>query len=232
MLEHRSDHTELLDRDFLPTADLYQNLKELEFINKYLGGHRVTTKGLKKALSDSKGNHHIADLGCGGGDSLKSIARWIRKHQRSYRLTGIDLKQDCIVYSKKNCSAFPDIRFYCADFRTVFTQADKPDVFHASLFCHHFTNTEIISFIRLCLSHNVLFIINDLERNSLAWLSIRILTALFSKSYLVRNDAPLSVKRGFTRNEWKDMLESAGAKRYSIENCWAFRHLIIIHPNE
>jgi SAM-dependent methyltransferase len=129
MLEHRSDHTELLDRDFLPTADLYQNLKELEFINKYLGGHRVTTKGLKKALSDSKGNHHIADLGCGGGDSLKSIARWIRKHQRSYRLTGIDLKQDCIVYSKKNCSAFPDIRFYCADFRTVFTQADKPDYF-------------------------------------------------------------------------------------------------------
>ena len=50
------------------------------------------------------------------------------------------------------------------------------------------------------------FFINDLHRHPLAYHSIRILTSLFSKSYLVKNDAPLSVLRGFKKKELEDLL--------------------------
>jgi hypothetical protein len=72
-------------------------------------------------------------------------------------------------------------------------------------------------------------IVNDLERNPIAYYAIKWLTALFSKSYLVKNDAPLSVARGFKKREWLAMIQEAGATRYSVKNKWAFRHEIIVY---
>ncbi|MDQ2863747.1 MAG: hypothetical protein M3R50_08910, partial [Bacteroidota bacterium] len=48
-----------------------------------------------------------------------------------------------------------------------------------------------------------------------------------SKSYLVKNDAPLSVLRGFRKIEWQNIFEKAAIKNYNIEWKWAFRYLLI-----
>jgi hypothetical protein len=56
-----------------------------------------------------------------------------------------------------------------------------------------------------------------------------LLTRLFSKSYLVKNDAPLSVLRGFTKKEWLKYLKKAGATHYAVKWKWAFRHQIIVY---
>jgi hypothetical protein len=71
------------------------------------------------------------------------------------------------------------------------------------------------------------FFINDIQRNYIAYYAIKLLTTLFSKSYLVKNDAPLSVARGFTRNEWKQLFAQAGITNYTIQWKWAFRYLIV-----
>jgi hypothetical protein len=105
-------------------------------------------------------------------------------------------------------------------------------VVHAALFCHHFTENELVGFIQLCNTHKAIFIINDLARNPIAYYAIKLLTRLFSKSPLVKNDAPLSVLRGFKKAEWKAILERANSKNYVLKNRWAFRHLLIIYPNE
>lgn len=170
------------------------------------------------------------DIGCGGGDSLKTISMWAKQNKRQIHLHGVDLKQDCISYAANNCCS-DNIHFQCRDFRDAFTE--KPvDIVHAALFCHHFTETEIIEFIQLCKEHQAIFVINDLERNSIAYYFIKWLTRIFSKSPLVKNDAPLSVLRGFKKTEWISILQKAGIKNYHIQNRWAFRHLIIIYPNE
>jgi hypothetical protein len=44
-------------------------------------------------------------------------------------------------------------------------------------------------------------IVNDLHRNRVAHASIRILSALFSKSTMFRNDAAASVRRAFRPEE-------------------------------
>ena len=55
---------------------LFQNLKELEFINKYLGGHSISIQGINEVVIDRSKKYNIIDIGCGGGDSLKAIAAW------------------------------------------------------------------------------------------------------------------------------------------------------------
>jgi len=232
MFKHRSYEKELLDAAFIEKVLLYRNLKELEIINRLLGGHRVSIAGIKKAVNDKSKLYQLVDIGCGGGDSLVALAKWANTEEYNVNFTGVDLQQDCIAYAQNNCSRYPQINFSCSDFRTVFSQSKKIDVIHASLFCHHFTEKEIIEFILLCYNHGTIFIINDLERNPIAYYSIKLLTRLFSKSVLVKNDAPLSVLRGFKKTNWHAILKQAGIKRYVIKNKWAFRHLIVIYPNE
>ena len=223
----------MLDKPNILAFELFQNLRELEFINKYLGGHRISILGLKRLLNlfGTLNNKKIVDIGCGGGDSLKAMSSWARNRNQHPTFIGIDLQANCIEFAKTNCEAFPDIQLLCDDFRNVFAQG-KIDIVHASLFCHHFTEDEIIAFLQLCNKQKAIFVINDLERNPLAYYSINWLTWLFSKSHLVKNDAPLSVKRGFKKTEWKSILEQAGIKHYSVQNYWAFRHLVIAYPND
>ena len=75
------------------------------------------------------------------------------------------------------------------------------------------------------------FFINDLHRHTLAYYSIKTLTKVFSSSYLVRNDAPLSVARGFTKEELQRLCIEARINTALINWKWAFRFLVI-YANE
>ena len=101
MFRHRSTQKELLDRDDIPTADLFQNLRELDFINHWLGGYAISFNALKRVLQKGK-QYALIDIGCGGGDTLKRIAQWNRKAGFEIDLYGNDLKPDCIAYSTQN----------------------------------------------------------------------------------------------------------------------------------
>ncbi|TAG51695.1 MAG: methyltransferase domain-containing protein [Cytophagales bacterium] len=225
-MENRSNKLELLDANNIPTADLFQNLKELNIINTYLGGHKITINALSKLSLEKNKSYTLVDVACGGGDSLKAMAIWARKNKIKIRFTGIDLKNDCILYAKNHCKDFPEISFITSDFRDV---SQKFDITTCALFCHHLKDVEVIHYLKWCVSHsNKHFIINDLHRNWIAKTSISVLTYFFSKSYLVKNDAPLSVARGFIKNEWEYFLKHANISNYSLSWKWAFRYVIIV----
>lgn len=224
----RSSEKELLDEENIPLADLHQNLKELAFINTFLGGFSVTRFGLSQLLLDKTKTYHLADIGCGGGDNLIAIANWAKKNNVKVELSGIDMKMEAIAYAEKNCSKYPNIHFIVSDYKL--TQFKEPvDVIVSSLFCHHLNEQELMECI-LWMSQNARtgFLINDLQRNKIAYYSIKWLTALFSKSYLVKNDAAVSVSRGFKKRELNELLRKSGVKNYSISWKWAFRYLIVV----
>jgi 2-polyprenyl-3-methyl-5-hydroxy-6-metoxy-1,4-benzoquinol methylase len=233
MFNARSYQKELLDATHIDKDLLWQNLKELAFINTYLGGHQISKSALNHLFPLLKQNKliRIADIGCGGGDSILAIHQWFANKNIPLHIMGVDLKADCIDYAINYCKSLNNVQFICDDFRNVFAQFEKIDIVHASLFCHHFTEKEIISFIKICKANGAIFIINDLERNPIAFYAIKLLTRLFSKSPLVKHDAPLSVRRGFKKKEWQAMLTQAHVKHFVLKNKWAFRHQLIIYPD-
>ena len=103
----------------------------------------------------------------------------------------------------------------------------KPDIIFSSLFCHHFTDDELIFQLRWMKENaQTGFFINDLQRHFLAYYSIKILTRFFSTSYLVKNDAPLSVLRGFSKIELLQLLQKAAIKGFEVKWKWAFRWMV------
>ena len=169
---------------------------------------------------------HISEIGCGGGDNLRVIKHWCNKKNIEVKLTGIDINQESILFAEER-QLNKGIDFICSDYKLV--QFDSlPDIIFSSLFCHHFADEELVKMMQWMHSHSTVgFFINDLHRHPLAFHSIRLLTKAFSKSYMVKHDAPLSVKRGLVKKEWDNVFSQAGIKRYKIEWQWAFRWLII-----
>ena len=223
----RSNAKELLDADDIPFEDIRLNMQELNTINSLLGGHAITIKGLKKIISPKEKVINICEIGCGGGDNLKVLADYCKKQQIDAMLTGIDIKQNCISFAAQKNKAL-QANWICSDYKDVVFGADKPDIIFSSLFCHHFTKKELISMVQwMKANSNKGFFINDLHRHPLAYYSIKAITRLFSSSYLVKNDAPVSVTRGFIKAEWQDIFKQAGILEVAISWQWAFRYLIV-----
>lgn len=224
----RSYRKELLDAVGISFEDIRQNMKELDVINRVLGGHRVTLKGVEGLILKSRKGQmiHVVELGSGGGDNLRVIRKWAEKIGITVKLSGIDINPECVQFAKDEVGN-KGIEFICNDYKKVHFK-NKPHIIFSSLFCHHFTNDELVSMLSWMKKESTIgFFINDLHRNAAAYYSIKALTKIFSKSYLVKNDAPLSVLRGFKRNEWTKLLNKAGIKEYSVQWQWAFRWLII-----
>jgi 2-polyprenyl-3-methyl-5-hydroxy-6-metoxy-1,4-benzoquinol methylase len=229
-LAKRSYQKELLDANDIPSADIEQNMRELNFINTHLGGHKITVNGLRKLIGKKK-QIHVCEIGCGGGDNLVALLNYYDKKNIEIKFTGIDINLSCIKFAKKNILLQNHVEWIANNYKKV-RFIEKPDIIFSSLFCHHFTDEELIEQIKWMKENCTTgFFINDLQRHFFAYYSIKILTQLFSKSYLVKNDAPLSVARGFKKIEWKNIFDKAGITSAEIQWQWAFRYLMVYKKN-
>lgn len=226
--KQRSYKQELLDGTDIPFEAIKRNMQELDFINRKLGGHEITLDGIAELIKNAMHFNNtlfVVEIGCGGGDNLRAIKEWANHTQLKVQLAGIDKNKECIVFAKTR-KGNEKIDFIQADYKEVVFDK-KPDIVFSSLFCHHFTDDEVVPMLVWMKQNSAIgFFINDLHRHFLAFYFIKIMTTLFSKSYLVKNDAPLSVQRGFVKQDWKRLLAAAGEKKFTIQWRWAFRWLI------
>jgi 2-polyprenyl-3-methyl-5-hydroxy-6-metoxy-1,4-benzoquinol methylase len=227
-LQQRSYQKELLDGNDIPFEDIKRNMQELDFINRKLGGHDITLDGiviLMKSQMAFNSKLTVVEIGCGGGDNLRAIQSWAERIHLPVQLKGIDINPECIAYAKEQ-KRNRGIEFVLSDYKNVLFE-QKPDIIFSSLFCHHFTENELIIMLPWMKQNSKLgFFINDLHRHWLAYYSIKLLTNFFSKSYLVKNDAPLSVWKGLKKQEWSSIFQAAGIRKFNCEWRWAFRWLI------
>lgn len=230
-LSYRSNEKELIDDLELDNDALRQNLEELALINKYLGGNQVTVSGLKKLTANS--NHQsplkIADLGCGGGDMLMVMANWAKKKGIDAQFIGIDANDFMIDFAKKRTTNYAKISYL---HENIFSEEFKEksfDIITMTLFCHHFDDGSLVKiFKQFKKQSRIGIVINDIHRHWFAYHSIAWITKLFLKSYLVKNDAKLSVWRAFRRHDLVKIIQEAGFTKYSIRWKWAFRWEVVL----
>jgi 2-polyprenyl-3-methyl-5-hydroxy-6-metoxy-1,4-benzoquinol methylase len=225
---YRSTRSEMMDDFLLGREVIGPVMDELEVINRFLGGYQVFYDAFSQIQLDP--GMRISDWGCGGGDSLRELARWARQKSLPLSFVGIDATKTAVEYAREHSVHYPEISYLHYDVMDQRMAGERFDVVISSLFTHHFTDKEwvgLISRMYHCAEHAV--IINDLHRHWFAYHAIGLLTGLFSRSEMVRHDSRLSVLRGFRRLELEAMLREAGIYRYSIQWKWAFRWQIILY---
>jgi 2-polyprenyl-3-methyl-5-hydroxy-6-metoxy-1,4-benzoquinol methylase len=222
----RSYQKELLDGEGIPFPAIAQTMRELNTINTLLGGHAITLEGFKQLVKDKK-EITVCEIGCGGGDNLVAIVKYCQQNKIKIHCIGIDYNNECIAFAKQNEYLKDNTDFICSDYAKVYFESN-PDIIFSSLFCHHFTDEELVFQLQWMKEHAGFgFFINDLQRHWLAYYLIHILTQIFSNSYLVKNDASLSVARGFKKSEWQSLFSKAEIVNFKVTWKWAFRYLIV-----
>ena len=222
-LATRSHQPELMDAPDIPAEELWRTLDELALINRWLGGYRPSIAGLRKLLPAGCSRFRLLDVGCGGGDVAKRVHAWATRNRLDARILGIDLQPAAVAYARRQSADLGGLEFSEQD---LFELPDEPtfDVVHAALVLHHFDAASLPRALRKMFGlARWGVVVNDLHRHPIAYHSIALLTRLLSRSRLIRNDAPLSVKRAFRRGELLELGAEAGLPPASIRWHWAFR---------
>ena len=204
-------------------------LKELDIINRLLGGNQATINPVKSYLLKHTGKTHtIVDLGCGSGEMLRKLSSWADDNNIDVDLIGIDANPHVIQYARQHSAGYENVTYRCLDVFSEEVKSLKPDIFLSTLFLHHFDEDQLSYLIGMMYENSQLVVINDIHRHWFAFYSIRLLTLLFSNSEMVRNDASLSVERAFRRNDLEVILKEAKIENFRFAWKWAFRLQLIL----
>jgi SAM-dependent methyltransferase len=224
------DLPELMDGD-CSYEDFRGCLRSLEQINRWLLGYRPTLDWLKRlppALHDpglpdpglpDPGLHdpvHIVDVGSGGGDMLRRIARWTRSRGIAVELTGIDLNPfaaRAAAESTPNEFKIAWVTGNALEFRP-----EKPvDIVVSSLTAHHLEDCEIVALLRwMEATAQAGWFINDLERSQRSCRMFGWLERIARWHRFVRHDGPASFRRAFRQEDWERLLAAAEIPRQAV----------------
>lgn len=227
--KHRTDKEELMD-DFSIGGDLLRDtLDKLENINRWLGGNKVTIKGLEQLLKneDKTKEITIVDLGCGHGDILRDVAKFGRKKGYKFKLIGIDANPTAIDYANELSKEYDELSFKTQDIFSNEFKKETYDVVLTTLFLHHFKEPQLVDILENALQKaRIGIVVNDLHRHKLAYYLFMLLSIFISNKMIIE-DGLTSVLRGFKRVELINISQKIKAN-FTIQWKWAFRFLWIL----
>jgi hypothetical protein len=227
----RTGDAEIMDDFELQGIELEKTLEDLDNINKWLGGNKITIQGIKKLLKGQPRSNiiHIADIGCGNGAILREIAKWGRAKNYRFQLTGIDANPHTIEIAEKLSAYYPEIQYSTLN---IFSDDYKNRVFNivlCTLTLHHFKDPEISgilnSFYRQAKTG---IVINDLHRSKIAYFLFQAFCSVFINNEIARKDGLTSILRGFKKRDLQRLVTIIPEKNQQIRWKWAFRYQWII----
>ena len=203
MFAKRSTQPERIDTgDYTP--DEYATfLREIGFINRYLGDARALRRSLlREIVRNDPREFSVLDVACGSGELLRQIAGFARRSDRTAWLTGVDLNGLSFSAAKKYAGDYPGIAYVRGDaFRLPFADGSF-DYAISSLFFHHL-NDEQIPLVLAEMSRVArrrVYVI-DLHRHAIAYALYKLFCFGFRISPLVTHDGSLSILKGFRPGE-------------------------------
>lgn len=215
----------MMDVPGQPRELLVGDLRNLRVINRYLGCYGNVLRALSGALrGQSQREFTLLDIGTGNADIPAAIVDWARQRKLSARLSCLERDAITAEEAAGQTRALPEIKIVRGDaLRPPFRPASF-DFVLASQLLHHFPYEQIVHLLRswATLARRAV-IVSDLVRHPFAYHGIRLLTKCFTRNIMTRTDAPLSVRRALTMEEWRAVMREADIGRFTVEWALPFR---------
>lgn len=222
---------EIMDDFTMEGQRLQRALDKIAQINRLLGGNRITVKGVEQLMKKLPPGKEvvIADIGCGNGDMLRTLAAYGKKKKWNIRLLGIDANNFTTLHAAQLSAAWPEISYRCLDVTHGSFAAMRCDIVLCTLTLHHFTDEEIFMLMQnFRNSAAVGIVVNDLHRSRIAYRLFQLLCHVCRLEEMTRADGLTSILRGFKKAELKQLSQRLNIRHYSLRWQWAFRYQWII----
>jgi SAM-dependent methyltransferase len=217
-LRTRDRRPERMDDPDLPAADHRLALRGLERINRVTGSAAVVWERIEEVARPLTRPVRVLDVATGSGDIPVSLAKIAERRNVPAEFAGCDISSTAIEAAKGRAS----FHWFVHDVLQS-PLPDGYDIVTCSLFLHHLDRSDAVTLLRemgRAVARRV--VVNDLSRGpvnyALVWLACRLL----SRSPVVHEDGPLSVRAAFTPVEAVELAAEAGligAKARSVFPC-------------
>lgn len=214
-----SDTEELLDGPLDDPDALAGNLRDLARVNRLLGGVALSRRGLEVLagrLAEAGTTISLLDVGTGAADIPLALLDDWRHRGRRLDVTGVDEREEVLQAARRvrpSIDTVAGLRLVVADGRQLPWPDASFDVVHCSLVLHHLDQRDAVALLReMARVARLGIVVNDLARGRLRWVGAWLLAHLGTRNRFTRHDAPLSVRRAWSRREARAMLAVAGLR--------------------
>jgi 2-polyprenyl-3-methyl-5-hydroxy-6-metoxy-1,4-benzoquinol methylase len=204
-----------------------QALAGLTRINRLSGSATILWPELLKLAKQSKSPLRVLDVATGAGDIPIALARRAKQSGYVVQFAGCDISTTALTHASRSAErAGVTVEFFPHDsLRQPLPQGF--DVVMCSLFLHHLNESDAVKLLAaMSASAQRLVLINDLQRGIINYVLVWIATRLLSRSPIVHEDGPLSVRAAFTVPEVQALAEKAGLWEAQIERRFPCRWLL------
>ncbi len=202
-----------MDRPQPVSEELIADLRNLRALNRFFGSYRLVRHFLRRWLRPDE-KYRVLDLATGSGDIPRLVANFARRAGASVSIDAVDFQASTIEIARRLSQGFPQIEYHRADI-LEFGERASYDLVLFSLALHHFSAEDAVRLLRRSreLSRgNVL--VADLRRSRLAKLGVVLVTTLFFREKMTRNDGRVSIERAFSFRELDELAHAAGWTDY------------------
>lgn len=219
---------ELLDSPDAAPQLVSRNLSDIAMANRWLGGRRALSLGLRHALAGATGGTTLGllDIGTGSGDLPRYCAAWAAR--RGIALKTVGLERIPAAARVAHSSGMP-VFIGCAS--AVPLAARSVDLVLLSQVVHHFEHSAAVELLRTAnqLARRAVIMV-DLVRSRAARVAWRTGAGLLGFSPVTMADGLTSIDRGLTLEGAADLMSKAGV-RGLIRRVAPFRILAVWKPD-
>lgn len=202
------DRAELLDLHAGSRAEVRRSLRDIARINTFLGGTQLSLNAIFSLLETSqKSAARVLDIGTGVGDIPFQLCQKATRRGWEIQTVGLDINARHLEIARHELPRGAGVLLLQGDaFRLPFADQSM-DIVHSSLFLHHFRPPEIQQLLReFSRVSKIGWVMNDLERHGLPLWFFRTTWPIFARSYITRLDGTASIRRAYTLNEMKKII--------------------------
>lgn len=224
LIPPRVDMPELLDLGGEAPAEVRRSLRDLERINRWLGGNVAITAHLYPRLRRAADTVTVVDVATGSAHLPRAINAWARQQRRAVRLFALDFSARHLEFAPET----PGTQRVQADALNLPFAPLSVDYYVSSLFLHHLPPDAVIAFLRDTYARaRCGIIMSDLIRGWLPLIGFKLIQPAFARSYITRYDGTASIKRGYLPAELRDMARQAGIPQPRIYAHPLFRMTLV-----
>lgn len=227
----RPNEPERMDAPDVPQEEIDTAFGFIRQVNRWLGGSGACIEVFRRECSRWPRDRPMRwlDLGTGAADIPLAVDRWAVRRGVRVECVALDHHPACLAVARAAVGDHPRIRVLAGDALSLESPTVGPaleescgaaagcppfaagsfDYVHAGMFLHHLDDADVVRVLRSMgriATRGVIW--NDLLRSR--WSACAVRLATFGRPSIVRDDAILSVEKGFTVHDAREAARWAG----------------------
>ena len=232
----RTEEDELLDLEEGSEQEVARSLRDLERINRFLGGKAFLRRHVFPLLDrrESAGPLRVLDMACGSAVCARWIVDRARRRGRNVEIVALDRSARHLKIAREEIArripdGYPEISLLRADAGCLPFQSAAFDLVISTLFPHHLSPPDLAGMIRawarVCRGR---LLLNDLVRDWVPYYFFLASRPIFARSPLTWHDGRVSLLRAYTPSEMRAITERSGVRLIRIHRDWRYYRMTLV----